>query len=72
LGIHGRTVVAEMLWLDEQSRQFICENQPTQWIRYLKQKGWQSYQDQLLHLVAQGKVDPLDAEALVGELIDIS
>lgn len=67
LGIHGRTVVAEMVWMDEQNRQYVYDNKPTQWIQYLKQNGWQSYHDQLLKLVKMGKVDPLDAEALAGE-----
>lgn len=67
LGIDGRIVVAEMIWVDESGRQLIQDNLMTQWIRELKTKGWMSYRDQLIRLVGQGRVDPLDAEALAGE-----
>ena len=67
LGISSRTVVAEMIWLDEAGRQFIHDNNVTAWKKYLKETGWLSYHDQLLRLVKQGLVDPFDAEALAGE-----
>lgn len=67
LGISGRTVVAEMIWVDEMGRQYIHSNEVAKWIVHLKENGWQSYRDQLLSLVKQGLVDPLDAEALAGE-----
>jgi type II secretory ATPase GspE/PulE/Tfp pilus assembly ATPase PilB-like protein len=68
LGISGRTVVAEMIWLDEVGRQLIHGNHLTKWLSHLKETGWLSYHDQLRSLVKQGLVDPLDAEALAGEL----
>jgi type II secretory ATPase GspE/PulE/Tfp pilus assembly ATPase PilB-like protein len=68
LGIAGRTVVAEMIWIDEAGRQFIHNNHIADWMKHLKASGWSSYMNQLLELVWQGRVDPLDAEALVGEL----
>jgi type II secretory ATPase GspE/PulE/Tfp pilus assembly ATPase PilB-like protein len=67
LGIAGRTVVAEMIWVDESGRQLIQDNLMTQWKKELKAQGWLSYRDRLIELVQQGKVDPLDAEALAGE-----
>jgi type II secretory ATPase GspE/PulE/Tfp pilus assembly ATPase PilB-like protein len=68
LGIAGRTVVAEMIWVDEAGRHLIHDNRLTHWVAHLKEKGWQSYHDHLLSLVKRGLVDPLDAEALAGEL----
>lgn len=67
LGISGRTVVAEMIWVDEAGRQYVHDNHTAKWTQYLKETGWLSYHDQLLNLVKQGLVDPLDAEALAGE-----
>lgn len=67
LGIAGRTVVAEMIWIDEAGRQCIHGNNMVQWKEHLKQTGWLSYHDQLLRLIKQGVVDPIDAEALAGE-----
>lgn len=67
LGISGRTVVAEMIWADEKGRQFVHQNNPAGWLHYLKQSGWLSYRDQLLNLVKEGKMDPLDGESLAGE-----
>ncbi|MBS0349618.1 MAG: Flp pilus assembly complex ATPase component TadA [Proteobacteria bacterium] len=67
LGISARTVVAEMIWLDEQSRQYVHENNIVKWKSYLKENGWLSYHDQLLSMVRQGLVDPIDAESLAGE-----
>lgn len=67
LGISGRTVVAEMIWIDEVGRQYIHGNEVAKWIVHLKENGWRTYRDQLLSLVKQGLVDPLDAEALAGE-----
>ncbi len=67
LGIAARTVVAEMIWVDEMGRQYIHENNIVKWKRYLKETGWLNYHDQLLGLVKRGLVDPIDAEALAGE-----
>ena len=67
LGISSRTVVAEMIWVDEAGRQYIHDNNVAKWKKYLKETGWLSYHDQLLRLVKQGLVDPFDAEALAGE-----
>lgn len=68
LGIYGRTVVAEMIWIDEMGRRYIQNNNMFGWRQYLKQNGWKSYADRLIDLVAMGRVDPLDAEKIIGRL----
>lgn len=68
LGIQGRTVVAEMIWVDEFGRRLILNNNIFGWRQYLRQNGWKSYADRLIDLVAMGKVDPLDAEKIIGPL----
>jgi len=67
-GVGGRTVVAEVIWIDEQGRQLIQQCDILNWQKYLKSKGWKNYQDRALELVREGIVDPYDAEALIGEL----
>lgn len=68
LGIQGRTVVAEIIWVDEYGRRLILNNNIFGWRQYLKQNGWKSYADRLIDLVGMGRVDPLDAEKLIGPL----
>lgn len=68
LGISGRTVVAEIIWVDEQGREFIQKNDLLGWKQYLSKQGWVSYQEQLLNYVRQGWCDPLDAEKFLGEI----
>lgn len=68
LGIAGRTVVAEIIWVDEQGREFIQRSDLLGWRKYLKQNDWLSYQEHALRLVSQGICDPLDAEKLMGEI----
>ncbi len=68
LGIRGRTVAAEMIWVDRQAREFIQSGNTLEWIKQLKQQGWLSYQDQIIDFVRQGKTDPYDAEKLIGEI----
>ncbi len=67
LGIRGRTVVAEIIWVDEIGRQFIKTGDVLGWQEYLKASGWKTYRERLLSLVKNGECDPLDAEKLVGE-----
>jgi len=69
LGIAGRTVVAEMIWLDETGRHFIHDNHPVKWAQHLNDIGWRSYRNQLLNLIKRGVIDPIDAEALAGEFV---
>ncbi len=68
LGVDGRMVVAEMIWIDEWGRRYIENRNMYIWQEYLKQNGWKSYGDRLIELVAQGKCDPLDAEKMIGPL----
>lgn len=68
LGISGRRVIAEIIWVDEMGRQFIQEQNILGWTNYLKDCGWQTYHDHLLHLVKTGECDPLDAEKIMGEI----
>ena len=69
LGIASRTVVAEIVWVDEPSRHFIQEADTLGWTEYLKKNGWKSYRDHLMVLVKAGVCDPLDAEKMMGEII---
>jgi type II secretory ATPase GspE/PulE/Tfp pilus assembly ATPase PilB-like protein len=68
LGISGRTVVAEIVWIDEPGRSFIQKNDTLGWEKYLKENGWQPYTVHTLDLVKQGICDPLDAEKTIGYL----
>lgn len=68
LGVSGRTVVAEVIWIDETSRHFIQKSDILGWEKYLKEQGWVNYRDQALDLVKQGICDPLDAERMIGEI----
>jgi len=65
-GIAKRTVVAEVIWVDEIGRQFIQKGDTLNWEKHLKANGWQSYKDHAAHLVEQGLCDPEDAEKVVG------
>ncbi len=69
LGISGRTVVAEIVWVDENSRHFIQKSDILGWEKYLRDHGWEDYHEQALKLMKQGIVDPLDAERIVGEIV---
>lgn len=67
-GISGRTVAAEVIWLDAKGRNYIQQGEYLQWKQYLKQQGWKSYQERLIEMAANGEVDPLDVEKLIGEI----
>ena len=68
LGIRGRTVIAEIIWVDEIGRRFIRDGDLLGWQAHLQASGWQSYADHLDDLVCRGMCDPVDAERLVGEI----
>jgi type II secretory ATPase GspE/PulE/Tfp pilus assembly ATPase PilB-like protein len=68
LGVSGRSVVAEVVWVDDAGRGFISRGDVFGWQQYLKEQGWTTYEDQLLEKVRAGLCDPLDAEKLVGQI----
>lgn len=68
----GRTVVAEVIWIDEAGRQFIQKMDLLGWHQYLRNQGWQNYRDRTLSLVTEGVLDPFDAEGIIGEISLIS
>jgi type II secretory ATPase GspE/PulE/Tfp pilus assembly ATPase PilB-like protein len=70
-GIARRTVVAEVIWVDEIGRQFIQKGDTLNWEKHLKANGWQSYKDHAEQLVRQGLCDPEDVEKVVGEFQSI-
>jgi type II secretory ATPase GspE/PulE/Tfp pilus assembly ATPase PilB-like protein len=68
LGIKGRTVVAEIIWIDEAGREFIQQRDTLGWEKYLKDNGWRNYHERALELMFQGIIDPLDVERLIGPI----
>jgi len=67
-GVAGRTVIAEVVWVDEKSREFIQKGDMLGWDKYLRAQGWVNYQVRALQLVRQGICDPLDAERVIGSI----
>jgi len=68
LGIRGRTVAAEIIWINAISREFIQRGDILGWQQHLKTQGWNSYHNQILDFVRVGLCDPYDAEKLIGEI----
>lgn len=67
-GISGRTVIAEVVWVDDAARQFIRHEDLIGWEKHLRSNGWNNYCDKAIKLVASGLVDPSDAEKAIGEM----
>jgi type II secretory ATPase GspE/PulE/Tfp pilus assembly ATPase PilB-like protein len=67
-GIAGRTVVAEVIWVDEPGRNFIQNTDTLNWEKHLKANGWQDFSDRAIDLIKQGVIDPFDAEKVVGPI----
>lgn len=67
-GVAGRSVVAEIIWVDDKGRHFIQKGDTLGWEEYLKANGWQNYREHMLALVKTGVCDPLDAEKLIGKI----
>jgi type II secretory ATPase GspE/PulE/Tfp pilus assembly ATPase PilB-like protein len=67
-GVGGRTVVSEIIWVDDAGRGYIQKFDVLNWERYLKENGWQDYRVRAKSLVIAGICDPLDAERAVGEI----
>lgn len=64
-GAIGRTVVAEVIYLDTQGRTFIREGRLAEWEEYLLKSGWTPLRLHLLNKVQEGVVCPIDAEKQV-------
>ena len=67
-GILGRTVVAEIIKVDEAGREFIQKCDILGWEKDLKKNGWLSARDHAKQLTKQGICDPFDAERVLGEM----
>ena len=66
-GLSGRTVVAEVIWVDQPGREYIQKVDTLGWITYLKSQGWTDYLDNSMRIVSEGLCDPIDIEKIVGE-----
>ena len=66
--VGGRIVVAEVIWVDEDGRQFIQKSDTLSWERYLKDNGWKDFRDRAIDLIQSGLCDPYDAEKVVGPI----
>jgi type II secretory ATPase GspE/PulE/Tfp pilus assembly ATPase PilB-like protein len=67
-GVSGRTVVAEVIWVDENGRQFIQKCDTLNWEKYLKENKWVDFHGRAIELIRDGIVDPFDAEKVVGPI----
>ncbi|VVC76890.1 Type II secretion system protein E [Aquicella siphonis] len=67
-GVGGRIVVAEVIWVDEDGRQFIQKCDTLNWEKYLKENGWMDFRDRAIDLIQAGVCDPFDAEKVVGPI----
>jgi type II secretory ATPase GspE/PulE/Tfp pilus assembly ATPase PilB-like protein len=67
-GVGGRIVVAEVIWVDEEGRQYIQKCDTLGWERYLKENGWMDFRDRAVDLIQSGLCDPFDAEKVVGPI----
>ena len=67
-GVGGRTVVAEVIWVDEPGRHFIQNRDTLGWEKYLKENGWADFSGRAVQLIKEGVCDPFDAEKVVGPI----
>lgn len=67
-GVGGRMVVAEVIWVDEEGRQFIQKCDTLSWEKYLKENGWMDFRDRAIDLIQSGICDPFDAEKVIGPI----
>lgn len=68
LGVSGRRVVAEVVWVDESVRDFIKQQDMFSLEQYLRKQGWRSHQDYALDLMKAGIADPRDVEQIIGKI----
>jgi type II secretory ATPase GspE/PulE/Tfp pilus assembly ATPase PilB-like protein len=67
-GVGGRSVVAEVIWVDETGRQFIQKGDTLNWEKYLLENNWLDFRGRAIQLIREGKCDPFDAEKVVGPI----
>ncbi|WP_105903623.1 GspE/PulE family protein [Vibrio gangliei] len=67
-GKSGKTVLAEILMLDDNVRQFIEDQKTTEMVAYLKSQGFPTVRDHALHCIKLGIIDIHAAARVVGEL----
>ncbi|EKD53780.1 MAG: type II secretion system protein E [uncultured bacterium] len=66
--VGGRTVVAEVIWVDEEGRHYIQKCDTLNWEKYLLENGWLNFQGRAIQLIKDGICDPFDAEKVVGPI----
>ena len=66
--VGGRTVVAEVIWVDEEGRYYIQKSDTLNWEKYLLENGWTNFQQRAVELITEGRCDPFDAEKVVGPI----
>lgn len=66
--VAGRTVVAEIIWVDENGRHFIQKMDTLNWEKYLQENGWLDFMGRAIELIRDGICDPFDAEKVVGPI----
>lgn len=67
-GVGGRTVIAEIVWVDDVSRGFIKAQDMFAWRKHLQAQGWHTYEHHLFELIRAGRVAPHDGEKVVGRM----
>lgn len=65
----GRTVIAEVIWVDDSGRTYIQKCDTLGWERYLKENAWQDFNDHAIELIKRGWCDPYDIEKVIGPQI---
>jgi len=67
-GVGGRSVVAEVIWVDEEGRHYIQKQDTLSWEKYLLENGWLNFTGRAIELIRDGICDPFDAEKVVGPI----
>lgn len=67
-GISGRLLAAEMVMVDDVSRTYIRERDPTGWRKHLLARGWHPIMDHACRHLFAGLVDPRVVEQAAGRL----
>lgn len=71
-GVSGRTVAAEIIWVDDVGRDYIKKGDVHGWEKYLIEQGWKTYHDHAISLIKHGICDPAITEKMIGKLTDSS